>query len=189
MRCEDVRDQLSAFLDGELSPSKAGQIQAHFDSCPACRAEAELLERTIRTVKELPAVEAPSGLREGVLASIKAEGSEGEAAARPAPWRALWPAAAAIIIAVLIALLASERRSARAPDEAATAAESLRRRSVAAVEKADVEGKAGLRRQAEPALRSAHPEEEAPSQIAARDMRRDAAAPKAVSKAAPARSR
>ena len=85
MRCRKVTHQISAFLDGELTPKEAARIQKHLDACPRCRAEREALERTIHSVKELPLVPAPASLRDNVLAGL--EGEAEEKAPVPAPAR------------------------------------------------------------------------------------------------------
>ena len=36
MRCEDVQERLSAFLDDELDPLGSREIQEHLESCPTC---------------------------------------------------------------------------------------------------------------------------------------------------------
>ena len=43
MQCRKVKDQLSAFLDGELPPREAEAVKAHLDVCDKCRTERELL--------------------------------------------------------------------------------------------------------------------------------------------------
>ena len=107
MRCRKVVEQLSAFLDSELSPRQAEQIQAHLNSCPACRREREGLARAIAAVKDLPTLSAPADLHDRVMADIEAAPAKTTPVSRnraPA-WRVLWPAAAAILLAVGIMLL------------------------------------------------------------------------------------
>lgn len=56
MRCETVREAVSALLDGEEAPLSAGVVERHLEGCAGCRrwqAEAVRLTRTIRvTVAE-----------------------------------------------------------------------------------------------------------------------------------------
>jgi len=117
MRCAKVTQQLSAFLDGELTPPQAERIREHLESCPDCRKERQALELTINSVKALPAMQAPSDLASRVMAGIE------EAEAQPAEpatvlkgrfgLRLLWPAAAALIIGIGIALLSPSMRGGR----------------------------------------------------------------------------
>jgi anti-sigma factor RsiW len=42
--CEDLRESLSAWLDGELSRSQAEEVRSHVETCPSCREERRELE-------------------------------------------------------------------------------------------------------------------------------------------------
>jgi len=46
MRCDKVRGELVAYLDGELSPEMRDCIDSHLASCASCRAESMALEST-----------------------------------------------------------------------------------------------------------------------------------------------
>jgi anti-sigma factor RsiW len=41
LNCQGIKDQLTAFADGELDKSQSQAIQAHLDECPACAKEVE----------------------------------------------------------------------------------------------------------------------------------------------------
>lgn len=103
MDCDRVREELSAYLDGELAAPEAGQLRAHLDRCPTCRGELDSLRRAAEAVKDLPPLKAPAGLREKVMAGVRAE--ETADAPRMSPWRAWWPVAATVLIAAVIMLL------------------------------------------------------------------------------------
>jgi anti-sigma factor RsiW len=55
-------DQLSALVDGELSPAASAVARAHLDSCPACRAELAHTEEARALVRGLPFVDPPTPL-------------------------------------------------------------------------------------------------------------------------------
>ena len=55
MKCDECRDGLSAYHDGEAGP-RAEAIRAHVDGCEACRG---ILERHRLVSEELRGVEAP----------------------------------------------------------------------------------------------------------------------------------
>jgi anti-sigma factor (TIGR02949 family) len=93
VKCPDIRQELSAYLDGELDNETADALHRHLTDCPACRAELEALRRTVAAVKELPELPAPAGLKEEIMSQVEAD------AAEPGPWRRLWPVAAAILVA------------------------------------------------------------------------------------------
>ncbi len=54
-----LRDQLSAYIDGELDASAAERLERHLAECGRCRQEMEQLRATITALQELPAVELP----------------------------------------------------------------------------------------------------------------------------------
>jgi len=51
---QHVRDDLSAYLDGALSPAERALVQGHLDGCAACRAAAAELAATARLIAALP---------------------------------------------------------------------------------------------------------------------------------------
>src|SRR5919202_1120065 len=71
-----VRDELSAYLDGELSPGARRAVDDHLAACAECRAELEGLSRTRDLLRALPSVAPPRSF------AITAEMAS---AARPAP--------------------------------------------------------------------------------------------------------
>jgi len=52
MRCAECRESLSALIDGELDPSAAADVRAHFADCADCRREHDVLVDTSRLLKE-----------------------------------------------------------------------------------------------------------------------------------------
>ncbi len=54
-----LRDQLSAYIDGELDASAAKRLERHLAECGRCRQEMEQLRATVAALQELPAVEPP----------------------------------------------------------------------------------------------------------------------------------
>ena len=54
-----LRDQLSAYIDGELDASAAERLERHLAECGRCRQEMEQLRATVAALQELPAVEPP----------------------------------------------------------------------------------------------------------------------------------
>jgi anti-sigma factor RsiW len=42
--CDNIRESLGAWLDGELSPSESEAVRAHVNACPVCREERRQLE-------------------------------------------------------------------------------------------------------------------------------------------------
>lgn len=68
--CEQVRERLSAWLDGELAPEERGRVAAHLADCGECRGELALLARLDGALGSLEA-SAPPGLTERVLDRLR----------------------------------------------------------------------------------------------------------------------
>lgn len=66
---EDAR--LSAFLDDELDDDEALDVTRHLARCPRCLDELEGLRRARSAVRELPGVEPPAGLFDGLAAGVE----------------------------------------------------------------------------------------------------------------------
>jgi anti-sigma factor RsiW len=87
---------LSAYLDGELSPSEMRQMLDHMSRCGSCAGDLERLQRVRSGVRSLPVLELPPGRIE-------------EARPQVVPLhrnRGLWVGAAAAVVAIVITLAA-----------------------------------------------------------------------------------
>ncbi len=54
MTCEEVWEQLSAFLDGELEVVQRRQVERHLQGCAACREALHMLEEISAAVHDVP---------------------------------------------------------------------------------------------------------------------------------------
>jgi anti-sigma factor RsiW len=52
MNCDQVREDLGAWIDGELEPFEAKGMEAHLDACPACQGEAEEIRQLEGVLRE-----------------------------------------------------------------------------------------------------------------------------------------
>jgi predicted anti-sigma-YlaC factor YlaD len=88
--------QLAAYIDGELAPSKAQQVELHLRGCARCQAESEQVREGMEIVEHLPIVEAP----EAIWSSIEVAFREGRSRRTPAVlwWR--WALAVAVVLAL-----------------------------------------------------------------------------------------
>ena len=74
MTCQDVRERLSVWRDGEAAGSAALPseerlaVRAHLDECAACRETLDALDRTASDVRRLPPLEPPSSVTQRALA-------------------------------------------------------------------------------------------------------------------------
>jgi hypothetical protein len=63
--CQDIQPELSAYLDGELTPPQRAEVEAHLASCPRCQEELAELKTLAAGVAALPKLEpAPQFLAE-----------------------------------------------------------------------------------------------------------------------------
>ena len=99
MECRESQEELSAYLDGELSLEQRTRVEEHLSGCETCRAELQALRDTVALVGGLPRAKAPESLADAVARRIR----EPASAAQRISWgRMLWPAAAAACVAVLL---------------------------------------------------------------------------------------
>lgn len=70
MTCPEVRDHLSAWLDGELTPAVVTVVERHLESCAGCRRELAQLEALEQSLAGLP-LTVPQGLPEKVRERLR----------------------------------------------------------------------------------------------------------------------
>lgn len=74
----DFEENLTAYLDGELSEAERKELEAALEKDPALRATLETLKGAVAAVKALPQPEASAGLRRAVLARVEGPQTLGE---------------------------------------------------------------------------------------------------------------
>jgi mycothiol system anti-sigma-R factor len=101
MLCEDVLEDLSAFLDDELDPVRSREIQHHLDGCVACaEAFGQMKALAGRLRSEAPYHRAPDSLRARVGQAAWKDASRSRVAGRLVAARG-WLGAAAAMVAVV----------------------------------------------------------------------------------------
>jgi anti-sigma factor RsiW len=75
MRCEEVQDLASAWLDNELSEARAGMVAEHEAGCDACRAYITDLRILAEQMTQLGREPAPPGLEERIRLVLAEEPS------------------------------------------------------------------------------------------------------------------
>ena len=103
MGCRDIRETISAWVDGEASPGEAARVREHLASCERCR----VLERQMRAVGAgvlQVRGSVPERFREGVFARLESEGAlPRRKKFFPTAWRwAAVPLAAAAALGVFL---------------------------------------------------------------------------------------
>src|SRR5262245_50436755 len=102
MRCEDVLERLSAFLDDELDPLASREIQQHLDTCTSCvDALGHLKELGDRLRAEAPYHSAPDSLRTRVRQAAWSDASRRPAGRRIGMTTRGWLSAAAAVVLVV----------------------------------------------------------------------------------------
>lgn len=101
MDCTAAQIALSAWLDGELSPQEAQELQEHLAGCPRCRALREEFTALSDLLREAPAPAVPPALKEQVMANLPPqEGPKGKLIS--VQWKR-WGAMAAVAAIVIAA--------------------------------------------------------------------------------------
>lgn len=113
MDCRDIRETISACVDGEASPEEAASVREHLASCDRCR----VLERQMRAVGagvRQVRRRVPDRFREEVFARLESEGAlPKRKKVFPAPWR--WAAVPLAAAAGLGLFLLTSREAVRTP--------------------------------------------------------------------------
>jgi anti-sigma factor (TIGR02949 family) len=100
MECDEARQRLDAYIDGELGGAERAAVSEHVAGCADCGPEAAALERLrARVHEEAPAYRAPPALRAQIRASLRREQKTAPPMVRGPGWLAF---AASLLIAVAL---------------------------------------------------------------------------------------
>jgi anti-sigma factor RsiW len=70
MRCSEVKELLSSYVDGMLPAGQMQAVDEHLSLCPSCQEELQLLEQTINLLRDLPEIEPPEDLTASIMAGL-----------------------------------------------------------------------------------------------------------------------
>ena len=73
MRCDQVLDELWAYIDGELTPESNEQMRAHLEKCAGCLPHYDYKAAFTRFVKQHASTPVPPGLRRKVFEMLLEE--------------------------------------------------------------------------------------------------------------------
>lgn len=73
MKCKDIQERLSAYIDGITSSEEKTLIDKHLRSCQRCSKSFSELKKTVEHLKKLEETEPPSWLTQKIMAKIKKE--------------------------------------------------------------------------------------------------------------------
>ena len=100
--CKEFTALLDLYADGELSPEEMLRVQAHLDTCSACRAYVDDALAIRASFPEAEETEVPDGFTESVMAAVRQSGAPVKPTRRT-PWKkTLLPLAACFAVAVLV---------------------------------------------------------------------------------------
>jgi len=100
MKCTEIRENLAAYLDGEIDGAPRRSMDAHFAACPACLAERKAQAAAWRLLDLAgDGAAAPANQRERILARARASGGPGGGRVLRFPLPAVAAAAAILLVA------------------------------------------------------------------------------------------
>ena len=71
MKCRDVVELMTDYLEGALSPADAARFEEHIAGCDGCRAYLEQMRATRRLTGRLADERVPDALREELVAAFR----------------------------------------------------------------------------------------------------------------------
>ncbi len=131
MNCARVREELKAYIDGELRPWTRWLVSRHIATCDDCRREMQEMAELTSDVRTAAEVAAPQGLREKVLGSLTFQPARRVPTGRPfltSLEKAVAGVAVVLVLgAVILPIFSRARESARVPQgDVKHAAQALR---------------------------------------------------------------
>jgi len=73
MKCKQVHELISAYLDGELDERTTARVMAHLEKCSDCRQVLKDLSAVVEHVSGAPRFDVPAGLHEEVMERVERE--------------------------------------------------------------------------------------------------------------------
>jgi anti-sigma factor RsiW len=71
--CNDIEHNLSAYLEGTLSPEVKTIVEEHLASCPHCTKAVENLKKTEKLAREMEEVEPPPWFAQKIMSHVREE--------------------------------------------------------------------------------------------------------------------
>ena len=69
-RCRALLEQLSRFLDGDLTPAQRRAVSLHLRRCPCCQTMADSLQHTVEVCRKAGGARLPADVRSRAKARI-----------------------------------------------------------------------------------------------------------------------
>lgn len=90
MKCNDVRERLVEYLDGELDGGAQADVQGHLGDCAACQKEVAMIEMEQGMLRQVPLTPAPADMGQRVMAALKAQKARAPKKEKAAWWAFLF---------------------------------------------------------------------------------------------------
>jgi anti-sigma factor RsiW len=71
MRCDELVELVTAYLDGQLDPETERRFVEHIDMCEGCDRYLQQIRHTVRTLGELPAQSLSDEARDRLLDAFR----------------------------------------------------------------------------------------------------------------------
>jgi anti-sigma factor RsiW len=71
MNCESASERLQEYVDGQLAGFERQELEAHLESCAACRSELALLAQVDEALAQLPVLPEPQDLHAQIMAQVR----------------------------------------------------------------------------------------------------------------------
>lgn len=101
-----IRDKLSAYLDGAVTPREKALIEEHLKTCPECETALRDLRRTVERLRTMGEEEPPPWLTQRIMARIREEAAQEKGFLRrffpPMRWKLPLEAAALVFLSVTV---------------------------------------------------------------------------------------
>src|SRR5215469_16630137 len=107
MRCDQARELIGAYLDGELKGDDRTAVARHIESCAGCRELIGDIKRTSKAIAELGREAAPPALASRIRGRLAAEAQD-HTKNRLVHWRlpsSVWRQAAALAACCVLSVL------------------------------------------------------------------------------------
>ena len=103
LTCEQVREQISLYIDHELTDDELQTFEQHLSTCEQCRQEVDLLKSIVRECNEIEEVELPDDFKQQLHQKLVQTGQDTRQTKRR--WYMNWKAYSGLAAAILLILL------------------------------------------------------------------------------------
>lgn len=112
MNCKEFENNISRYMDEELSREETTAFLAHQEKCSHCKRALENTERTVESLRDLQHMKAPQDISGSIIASLEKEKSDSGSGQKTlflhrVPWVKKVSLAAVLVLVVTSALILS----------------------------------------------------------------------------------